>query len=221
MDQMVSSVGGFVFIDFEDTTDPKIEKHQCDFDKGGLKLIITDTKGSHADLTDDYVSVPSEMKLIAAQFGKTVLREVEEEQFYHSLPHLRTVCSDRAILRAAHFYGDNARVGKEVEALDKKDFETFLNLVRESGRSSAELLQNLYSTKKPVEQGIPLALMVSKRLLGHDGAFRVHGGGFAGTIQAFVPVDRIEEYKTTMEELFGEGCCYILNIRSEGGYQVI
>ena len=221
MDQMVSSVGGFVFIDFEDTTDPKIEKHQCDFDKGGLKLIITDTKGSHADLTDDYVSVPSEMKLIAAQFGKTVLREVEEEQFYHSLPHLRTVCSDRAILRAAHFYGDNTRVGEEVEALDKKDFETFLNLVRESGRSSAELLQNLYSTKKPVEQGIPLALMVSKRLLGHDGAFRVHGGGFAGTIQAFVPVDRIEEYKTTMEELFEEGCCYILNIRSEGGYQVI
>lgn len=108
-----------------------------------------------------------------------------------------------------------------MEALDKRDFETFLSLVRESGRSSAELLQNLYSTKKPIEQGIPLALMISKKLLGDNGAFRVHGGGFAGTIQAFVPVERIQEYKTTMEALFGEGCCYLLNIRSEGGYQVI
>ena len=221
MDQMVSSVGGFVFIDFEDTTNPVIEKHDFDFEKGGLKLIITDTKGSHADLTDDYVSVPSEMKLVAAQFGKTVLREVGVEQFYQALPHLRTVCSDRAILRAAHFFGDNARVQEEVTALEKKDFPAFLKLVCESGRSSAELLQNLYSTKKPIEQGVPLALMVSKRLLQDQGAFRVHGGGFAGTIQAFVPLGLVEEYKKTMEELFGESCCYILNIRPEGGYQVI
>lgn len=221
MDQMVSSVGGFVFIDFEDTTNPVIEKHDFDFEKGGLKLIITDTKGSHADLTDDYVSVPSEMKLVAAQFGKTVLREVGVEQFYQALPHLRTVCSDRAILRAAHFFGDNARVQEEVTALEKKDFPAFLKLVCESGRSSAELLQNLYSTKKPIEQGVPLALMVSKRLLQDQGAFRVHGGGFAGTIQAFVPLELVEEYKKTMEELFGESCCYILNIRPEGGYQVI
>lgn len=221
MDQMVSSVGGFVFIDFADTDNPWIEKHTCDFEEGGLKLIITDTKGSHADLTDDYVSVPSEMKQIAAQFGKTVLREVEEDQFYQSLPHLRSVCSDRAILRAAHFYGDNARVKKEVAALDAKDFPAFLNLVRESGRSSAELLQNLYSTKKPIEQGIPLALMVSRRILGDHGAFRVHGGGFAGTIQAFVPIEQVAEYSQIMESLFGKGCCYILNIRSEGGYQIV
>ena len=221
MDQMVSSVGGFVFIDFKDTVSPVIRKHDCDFDEGGLKLVITDTKGSHADLTDDYVSIPSEMKLVAAQFGKTVLREVEEEQFYQSLAHLRTVCPDRAILRAAHFFGDNARVQKEAEALDKKDFPAFLRLVRESGRSSAELLQNLYSTKKSAEQGIPLALMASRRLLGDHGAFRVHGGGFAGTIQAFVPLGQIDEYKKTMESLFGEGCCYILNIRPEGGYRIL
>ncbi|MCI8327332.1 MAG: galactokinase [Lachnospiraceae bacterium] len=221
MDQMVSSVGGFVFIDFEDTTNPVIEKHNCDFEEGGLKLIITDTKGSHADLTDDYVSIPSEMKLVAAQFGKSVLREVDEEQFYQSLPRLRNVCSDRAILRAAHFFGDNARVRKETDALDKKDFSSFLKLVCESGKSSAELLQNLYSTKKPIEQGIPLALMASKNLLKDCGAFRVHGGGFAGTIQAFVPLNLVKEYEKAMESLFGEGCCYILNIRPVGGYQVV
>lgn len=221
MDQMVSSVGGFVFIDFEDAACPSIEKHECRFEEGGLKLIITDTRGSHADLTDDYVSIPTEMKLVAEQFGKTFLRDVGEEQFYQSLPHLRTVCPDRAILRAAHFFSDNARVKKEVEALDDNDFPAFLHLVRESGRSSAELLQNLYSTKKPIEQGIPLALMVSGRLLGDRGAFRVHGGGFAGTIQAFVPTELIWQYETTMEALFGEGCCYILNIRPAGGLQVI
>ena len=214
-------IGGFVFIDFKDTINPVIEKHECDFEEGGLKLIITDTKGSHADLTDDYVSVPSEMKLVAAQFGKKVLREVEEEKFYELLKQLRTTCTDRAILRAAHYYGDNKRVSQEVNALDRKDFAEFLRLVRESGRSSAQLLQNLYSTKKPAEQGIPLALMVSERILGNQGAFRVHGGGFAGTMQAFVPVDLVEEYKAAMASLFGEGCCYVLDIRSVGGCQVI
>lgn len=220
MDQMVSSVGGFVFIDFKDTMNPVIEKHECDFEEGELRLIITDTKGSHADLTDDYVSVPSEMKLVAAQFGKKVLREVDEEKFYESLGKLRSTCTDRAILRAAHFYGDNNRVAKEVEALDAKDFTRFLQLVRESGKSSAQLLQNLYSTKKTGEQGIPLALMVGERILGEKGACRVHGGGFAGTMQAFVPNDLVESYKKAMASLFGEGCCYVLNIRSIGGCQV-
>lgn len=140
LDQMVSSIGGFVFIDFKDTMNPVIEKHECDFEEGGLRLIITDTKGSHADLTDDYESVPSEMKLVAKQFGKKVLREVDEQNFYESLGKLRSTCSDRAILRAAHYYGDNKRVGKEVEALDAKDFAVFLELVRESGKSSAQLL---------------------------------------------------------------------------------
>lgn len=220
MDQMVSSVGGFVFIDFKDTMNPIIEKHECDFEEGELRLIITDTKGSHADLTDDYVSVPSEMKSVAAQFGKKVLREVDEEKFYESLGKLRSTCTDRAILRAAHYYGDNKRVGKEVEALDAKDFTGFLQLVRDSGKSSAQLLQNLYSTKKTDEQGIPLALMVGERILGKKGACRVHGGGFAGTMQAFVPNDLVESYQKAMASLFGEGCCYVLNIRSTGGCQV-
>ncbi len=221
MDQMVASVGGFVYIDFEDTTDPIIKKHECDFSKGNLRLFITDTKGSHADLTDDYVSVPSEMKFVAAQFGKQVLREVPEEEFYKKLPQLRSVCTDRAILRAVHYYKDNKRVAMEVEALDNNDFDTFLNLVRRSGRSSAELLQNLYSTKKPSEQGIPLALMLSERILGKKGAYRVHGGGFAGTIQAFVPDELAKEYEEAMISLFGEGCCYNLNIRPVGGVQII
>lgn len=220
MDQMVSSVGGFVFIDFKDTMNPIIEKHECDFEEGELRLIITDTKGSHADLTDDYVSVPSEMKSVAAQFGKKVLREVDEEKFYESLGKLRSTCTDRAILRAAHYYGDNKRVGKEVEALDSKDFTGFLQLVRDSGKSSAQLLQNLYSTKNTDEQGIPLALMVGERILGKKGACRVHGGGFAGTMQAFVPNDLVESYQKAMASLFGEGCCYVLNIRSTGGCQV-
>lgn len=220
MDQMVSSVGGFVFIDFKDTINPVIEKHECNFEEGELQLIITDTKGSHADLTDDYVAVPTEMKLVAAQFGKKVLREVDEEKFYESLGKLHSTCPDRAILRAAHYYGDNKRVGKEVEALDAKDFTGFLQLVRESGKSSAQLLQNLYSTKKTDEQGIPLALMVGERILGEKGACRVHGGGFAGTMQAFLPNDLVESYRNAMVSLFGEGCCYILNIRSVGGCQV-
>lgn len=220
MDQMVSSVGGFVFIDFKDTMNPVIEKHECDFEEGELRLIITDTKGSHADLTDDYVSVPAEMKLVAAQFGKKVLREVDEERFYESLGVLRSTCTDRAILRAAHYFGDNKRVGKEVEALDAKDFTGFLQLVRESGKSSAQLLQNLYSTKKTDEQGIPLSLMVGERILGEKGACRVHGGGFAGTMQAFVPNELVDSYKKAMASLFGEGCCYVLNIRSTGGCQV-
>lgn len=220
MDQMVSSVGGFVFIDFKDTMNPVIEKRECDFEEGGLQLVITDTRGSHADLTDDYISVPSEMKTVAGQFGKNFLREVDEGDFYESLGKLRLTCSDRAILRAAHFYGDNKRVGKEADALEAKDFTGFLRLVRESGKSSAQLLQNLYSTKKTDEQGIPLALMVGERILGEKGACRVHGGGFAGTMQAFVPNDFVECYKEAMVSLFGEGCCHILNIRSVGGCQV-
>lgn len=220
MDQMVSSVGGFVFIDFKDTAAPVIEKHECDFQEGGLQLIITDTKGSHAELTEDYVSVPAEMKSVAAQFGKKVLREVEEEKFYNSLGQLRLVCSDRAILRAAHYYGENKRVEKEVEALEAKEFAGFLQLVRESGKSSAQLLQNLYSTKRVDEQGIPLALMAGERILGEKGACRVHGGGFAGTMQAFVPKELVAQYKNAMTSLFGEGCCYVLDIRSAGGCQV-
>ena len=219
MDQMVSSVGGFVFIDFEDTDNPKIEKLSCQFEDAGYMLCITDTKGSHADLTDDYVSIPAEMNLVAAQFGKNHLREVDEKTFLQALPKLRTACSDRAILRAAHFYGDNRRAAEEAKALSSNDFPRFLKLVKESGDSSAKWLQNLYSCSKPAEQGITLGLWASKQILGDAGVSRVHGGGFAGTIQAFVPVHMAKDYCKKMDQLFGAGSCQILQIRKIGGMQ--
>lgn len=220
MDQMVSSVGGFVFIDFEDTADPVIKAHSFDFEKAGYKLCITDTKGSHSDLTDDYVSVPTEMKSVAKQFGKEYLRAVDEKEFYEKLPQLRENCTDRALMRASHFFSENNRAMYEAQALEKGDINEFLALVNQSGDSSANLLQNLYSCKNPQQQAIPLAIMLSKRVLAESGAVRVHGGGFAGTIQAFVPVEKAEEYSTAMNSLFGEGSCHILRIRPVGGIEI-
>lgn len=220
MDQMVSSVGGFVFIDFHDTENPIIERHSFNFERAGYCICITDTKGSHADLTDDYVSIPAEMKHVAQQFGKEVLRDVDESEFYKSIPELRAKCTDREILRAAHFFGENERAKLEAEALEQGDTDRFFALVRSSADSSANLLQNLYSCKKPSEQGISLAIMMSKKILGDGAAVRVHGGGFAGTIQAFVPIDKSEEYSRSMNELFGEGSCYILRIRPVGGIEI-
>lgn len=220
MDQMVSSVGGFVFIDFHDTENPIIERHSFNFERAGYCICITDTKGSHADLTDDYVSIPAEMKHVAQQFGKEVLRDVDESEFYKSIPKLRAKCTDREILRAAHFFGENERAKLEAEALEQGDTDKFFALVRSSADSSANLLQNLYSCKKPSEQGISLAIMMSKKILGDGAAVRVHGGGFAGTIQAFVPIDKSEEYSRSMNELFGEGSCYILRIRPVGGIEI-
>lgn len=220
MDQMISSVGGFVFIDFSDTSDPRIESHSMDFEKYGFCLCITDTKGSHSDLTEDYVSVPTEMNHVAEQFGKPYLRLVDGKDFFSDIPRLREVCTDREILRAAHFFGENRRAAQEAEALTCGNFERFLELVRESGESSANLLQNLYSGKKPSEQEIPIAIMMSKRFLDGCGAVRIHGGGFAGTIQAFVPVERADMYTQEMNRIFGEGSCYILRIRPVGGVEV-
>ena len=220
MDQMVSSVGGFVFIDFEDTDNPKIEKLSCQFEDAGYMLCITDTKGSHADLTDDYAAVPYEMKKVAQFFGKEFLREVDEKTFLQALPKLRTACSDRAILRAAHFYGDNRRAAEEAKALSSNDFPRFLKLVKESGDSSAKWLQNLYSCSKPADQNVSLALAISDSVLeGGNGVCRVHGGGFAGTIQAFVPVHMAKDYCKKMDQLFGAGSCQILQIRNIGGMQ--
>ncbi len=220
MDQMVSSVGGFVFIDFCDTVNPVIEQHNFDFEKAGYGLCITDTKGSHADLTDDYVAIPYEMGQVAAYFGKNVLRGVDEDKFYRAIPELRKTCSDRAIMRASHFISENERVAEEAKALENNDIDKFLALVQESGDSSERFLQNLYSTKKPQNQEIPLAIMVSKRILGGTGAVRVHGGGFAGTIQAFVPLSIIDTYKTGMDSLFGEGSCIKMRIRPYGGIMI-
>ena len=197
------------------------EKHSFDFEAAGYNLCITDTKGSHSDLTDDYVAVPAEMKEVAAHFGKPYLREVDEKAFFSAIPELHGSVSDRAILRAIHFFGENRRAIQEADALERGDLERFFTLYRQSADSSANLLQNLYSTKKPLEQGIPLALAVSRAILGENSDVRVHGGGFAGTIQAFVPLDKTDVYREKMDALFGEGSCYVLRIRPVGGVKII
>ena len=217
MDQMVSSVGGLVSIDFYNTENPEIVPFQFDFEKYGYCLYITDTKGSHANLTDDYVSVRSEMEGVAAYFGKCFLRDVNETEFYENVAKIREKCSDRAVLRAAHFFGDNKRAKQETEALVAGNIEEFLLYVRES---SANLLQNLYSCNQPLNQALPLAIMMSKRVLKNSGAVRVHGGGFAGTIQAFVPIELAQSYKTEMDRIFGEGSCQKLRIRPVGGIEI-
>ena len=221
LDQMVCSVGGFVALDFADTDEPKVEKLFFDFEAAGYRLCVTDTKGSHSDLTDDYVAIPDEMRQAAEYFGKRYLREVDRDEFYAAIPELHGRVSDRAILRSIHFFGENDRAVLEAEALKSGDVDRFFDLYRQSADSSANLLQNLYSTKKPSEQGIPLALAVSRLVLGDEGAARVHGGGFAGTIQAFVPVGKTDEYVGRMNALFGEGSCYVLRIRPVGGIMLI
>lgn len=220
MDQMVSSVGGLVSIDFYDTDNPEIEPFDFDFEAHGYCLCITDTKGSHANLTDDYVAIRSEMERIASHFGKPYLRDVSEIAFYDAIPNLRETCSDRAILRAAHFFAENSRAMQEAEALKVGNLDEFLRLVNESGDSSAQLLQNLYSTSQPTQQEIPLAIMMSKRVLKGAGAVRVHGGGFAGTIQAFVPLELADAYTTEMNRIFGDGSCQKLRIRPVGGVEI-
>lgn len=221
MDQMVSSVGGFVYIDFKDIENPTIEKIDFNLDNTGYKLIVTDTKGSHSDLTDDYVAIRNEMELVAEIFGKKVLREVNEIDFYNNLAKVRESLSDRAVLRAVHFFDENKRAYEEAERLKHNDFNGFLKLVRQSGMSSENYLQNLYSSKSPTKQEIPLALMVGKKILDEDGAIRVHGGGFAGTIQGFVPESKVKQYVSAMNGLFGNDACYTLSVRSLGGTEII
>ncbi len=221
LDQTVSSYGGLVSIDFKNKNEPVIEPLSYDFEFYGYSLCITDTKSSHADLTDDYTAIREEMMKVAAFFDREVLSEVDKNDFFALLPDVRKTCGDRAVLRAIHFFEETERAHAEAEALKRKDIDEFLNLVNRSGDSSAMLLQNLYSVKSFNVQPIPLALAVSKRILGRNGAVRVHGGGFAGTIQAFVPADMTEKYKNEMERIFGEGSCYHLNIRPVGGIKVI
>ena len=220
LDQTVCACGGFVFIDFRDADKPFVKKYSFDFEKAGYSLCVTDTKGSHADLTGDYAAVPEEMKSVARCFGREYLREVDEQAFLKAIPELRGRCGDRAILRAVHFFGENRRAVDEAKALGRGDVEAFFALYRSSAASSANLLQNLYSTAKPSEQGIPLGLMMSRLVLGGDAAVRVHGGGFAGTIQAFVPTNKTKEYVGKMDALFGEGSCYVLRVRPVGGIEI-
>jgi len=221
MDQTASSVGSSVFIDFENTSAPKVIAAKCDLEANGYVLFITDTKGSHADLSDEYSAIPSEMISVAKQLGKDWLRAADENEFYSKLPEIRRVCGDRAILRAAHFFAENKRAIDAAKAIETNDMSAFIRIINESGSSSARLLQNLYACKTPQEQGIPVALMVSERLLGGEGASRVHGGGFAGTIQAFVPQHLAEDYRKGMDKLFGEGSCHKLLIRNCGGVELL
>lgn len=221
MDQMVSSVGGFAYIDFKNPQNPEIKKIDCDFDKTGYTLCISDTKGSHSDLTDDYVAIPYEMKQIAEFFGKSVLREVDESEFYRCIPKIRENISDRAILRSAHFFAETKRAEAEAKSLENNDFNEFLRLVNQSGKSSYQLLQNAYSCKNPAGQGIPLGIMVSERVLDGKGAVRVHGGGFAGTVQAFVPDSLVNDYSNEINRIFGKNSCHIMHIRPYGGLCII
>ncbi len=221
MDQTACSVGGLVTIDFADPTKPIVKKVNFDFTKTGFALVITDTGGNHADLNDEYASLPTDMKGVAAQFGKKVLREVTLDQVVSAIPSLREKgCTDRAILRAIHFERDNARVADQVADLEKGDFEAFLKKVVASGQSSFMYNQNVYPSSAPQEQGISLALALSDIVLGAEGAYRVHGGGFAGTIQAFVPSNLIDKYVSTLENTFGKGKCHKLFIRPQGSIKV-
>lgn len=220
MDQMACSVGGFVTIDFNNPAEPVVNEVKFDFASSGHSLCIVDTKGSHSDLTDDYAAIRSEMEAVAGFFGKNVLREVDEDEFKKKIPAIREKVGDRAVLRAIHFFADNARVLKEVDALKKGNFDEFKAYILESGDSSYKYNQNVFSTKKPLEQPVSLALSLSESVLKGKGAWRVHGGGFAGTIQAFVPNEILADYKNAMESVFGEGSCYVLIIRPVGGVEV-
>lgn len=221
MDQMASSVGDIIYIDFKDKETPVIEKIEVEFERAGYSLCIVDTKGSHDDLTDEYAAIPVGMKQIAAQFGKEHLREVEKKAFYQQLPTLRKTCGDRAVLRAIHFFEENDRVVSQVEALKSGDMDRFLKLVQASGNSSYKYLQNIYVPSNVKEQNMSIALAVSDSILGDNGVCRVHGGGFAGTIQAFVKDAFVETYKEAIEQVFGEGTCHVLKIRKHGGEQVL
>ena len=216
LDQMACAVGGFVSIDFEDTSKPVINAIDFDFAKSGHSLVIVDTKGSHSNLTDDYAAVRGEMESVAEFFGKKVLREVDKEDVVKYAADVSKNLGERAVLRALHFFGENEKVIAQTDALLKNDFEAFKKLIIASGRSSYMYNQNVYTCKNPTNQPLSLALCVSEQLLEGKGAWRVHGGGFAGTIQAFVPDELVGTYTDEMKNIFGDDSCYVLSIRKGG-----
>lgn len=221
LDQMASSVGTFVTIDFESTENPVIKKIDFDFSASGYNLCIVDTHGNHSDLTDDYAAVRSEMESVAEAMGKKVLREIDYNDFFKAVPELVGKVNDRALLRAFHFYNENNRVEKAVSTLENNNFDEFKEVITDSGFSSYMYNQNVYTNNNPTEQKLSLALCLSQQILQGKGAWRVHGGGFAGTIQAFVPNDCLEVYRDTMEAVFGKGSCYVLIIRPVGGTKIV
>jgi galactokinase len=221
MDQVACAVGGIVAIDFNDPKAPIIDKVPFDISAAGYNLCIVNTGGNHADLTDDYASVPAEMKAVAAHFGKAVLRDVDESGFVAEIPALREKLGDRAILRALHFFAENKRVAAQKSALLSGDLDAFFSEVLASGKSSFCYLQNVYTAKNLSEQGLSLALCLAEQYLAsRGGAWRVHGGGFAGTIQAYVSMDEVEGFRALMDGVFGEGKCIVLRIRPEGAVKI-
>lgn len=221
MDQCASSVGSLINIDFKDIDKPVVRKVDVDFSKFEHSLCIVDTKGSHADLTDEYAAIPAEMKKIANYFNKEFLREVDEQEFFDNIAKVREIGNDRAVLRAIHLFTENKRVDLQVAALNAGDFDEFKRLIKASGDSSYKFLQNVYANSDVFNQSVSIGLAMSEKILGDNGVCRVHGGGFAGTIQAFVEDDYVEAYKQGIEKYFGEGSCHILKIRKYGGMKVI
>ena len=220
MDQMASSVGGMVYIDFEDPEKPKVQKLEADLETFGYGLCIIDTGADHADLTDEYADIPGELAQLCQFFGKKYLREIPKAEFVQKIPELRGKVADRAILRAFHIYQENDRVRHLVDALRWNDIEAFLDLIKESGRSSWMYLQNITPAGAVEHQEVAVALALCETYLKGQGAFRVHGGGFAGTVQAFVPLDMLDSFKASIEEILGENSCHVLNIRQQGGIRV-
>lgn len=221
MDQMACSVGSLVHIDFAKPEEPGVEKVDFDLNKYGYSLCITDTKGSHADLTADYAAIPEEMKKVAEFFGKTVLAEVSCDELLEKIVQVRDTAGDRAVLRALHFLRENERVQRETEALKQGQTDRFFDLVKDSGNSSYKYLQNVYSNHDIYHQNISVALALSEMFLGESGVCRVHGGGFAGTIQAFVKNEAVSMYRRKIDDVFGEGACSVLKIRKYGGMKVL
>lgn len=221
MDQMASSVGGFVAIDFKDVESPIIEQINVDFENFGHALCIIDTKGDHADLTADYASIPAEMKQVANFFSVDYLRQICREDIMLNIIQLRAELGDRAVLRSLHFFNENERVDKLSHALKSNDFPAFLEYIKASGDSSYKYLQNVFTVNDIKNQALGIGLNVSDDVLNGKGACRVHGGGFAGTIQAFVPVEMLKEFKMSLDKVFGNGACHVLRIRKAGGTEVI
>ncbi|MBR3601308.1 MAG: galactokinase [Lachnospiraceae bacterium] len=221
MDQMACSVGSLVHIDFADKANPIIDPVSFDFAKYGYSLCITDTKGSHADLTHEYAAVPAEMRAAAAVLGKEVLHGTTLEELLEKSAEIREKAGDRAYLRAIHFVTENVRVQNAVAALRAEDFDGFLKMIKSSGDSSYKYLQNVYTSQDVQHQNVSVALAVSDAILGTNGVCRVHGGGFAGTIQAFVKNEAVAQYKATLDKVFGEGACEVLKIRKYGGMKVL
>ncbi len=220
LDQMASASGGFTYADFNNPSDPVVEKINLDLSKSGHTLCVVDTGGNHANLTGDYADITIECKAVSNMLGVDFLRDANQDKFYENIAEIREKCGDRAVLRAMHIFDENDRVLTQKSALKREDFNTFFAAVKRSGESSYDLLQNVYSPSNPKTQAISLGLALTKKFLNGRGAYRVHGGGFAGTIQCYIPDRMFDAYKSMIEKVFGEGSCIKLFVRPVGGYEI-